>query len=77
MATGWAVQVSFIVGGKVMTDGQPLYFAALDEPKAAVMAIRRFVNLDPAEAEVEAVGPIPESATGALTLKSGEVLRRR
>ena len=77
MTSGWAVRVSFIFGGQVVDDGQPLYYAAFSDPGAAVGAIRRCARLSPAEAQVEAVEPVGPEVIGALKLREGAIIRRR
>ncbi|WP_460449074.1 hypothetical protein [Alsobacter sp. SYSU BS001988] len=74
MVAGWAVRVSFIFGGQVVRDGQPLYHAAYSDPSEAVGAIRRVSRLESHQAQIEAVAALPAEALGVL--KTGQVIRR-
>jgi hypothetical protein len=74
MVAGWAVRVSFIFGGQVVRDGQPLYHAAYSDPREAVGAIRRFSKLEAHQAQIEAVEALPANALGEM--KAGQVVRR-
>jgi hypothetical protein len=77
MTSGWTVRVSFIMGGQQVTDGQPMYCAAVSDPAHAISAIRMFTQLGPTQAEVEAVDPISNQIIGAMNLRAGNVVRLR
>jgi hypothetical protein len=77
MTSGWTVRVSFILGGQPVSDGQPMYCAAVSDPTHAISVIRMFTQLGPSQAEVETVDQISDQNIGAMRLKAGDVIRLR
>lgn len=69
-AAGWLVEIVAEAAGNLAT--RPRYYVAIEDPDAAVRAVRRFAKVIPSDA-VQTLRTLSKASVQVLGLRPGEV----